>query len=87
MQQKGTFCKILPEKSKKSVLVLPTFAPMTETSTEDIALDWVSYIYYPVQFKKEELRALIDIVSEVDAITPTYAVKLGLKVRRTHVQA
>ena len=64
---------------------------MTEASKEDvvIALDWVPYICYPIRFKKSEIQvqALFDSGSKVNAMTPRYASKLGLKVRPTDVGA
>ena len=60
---------------------------MTEASKEDGALDWVPCIHYPVQFKKNEVRALINSGSEVNAMTPKYASKLGLKARHINVGA
>ena len=60
---------------------------MTGLRTE--ALDRVPCIYYPVQFKKDtaEVQALIDLGSEVNAMAPAYAKKLGLRVRKTDVGA
>ena len=60
---------------------------MTGPRTE--ALDCVSCIHYPVQFKKNtaEVRALIDSRKEVNAIAPAYAKKLGLQVQKTDVNA
>ena len=58
---------------------------MTEASQEDVALDRVSCICYPIWFKKNKVQALIDSGSEVNAMTPGYASKLGLKVRLTNV--
>ena len=55
LQQKGPLCKQLYQVSKKLVSVLATFAPVTEASQEDIVLDWVPCIYYPIWFKKSEV--------------------------------
>ena len=54
-----------------------------------LALDWVPCIYYPIQFKKSEIQvqALINSGSEVNAMTPGYALKLGLKVCLTNIEA
>ena len=59
---------------------------MEDTS---LALDRVPCIHYPLRFRKDtaEVKALIDSGSEVNAMTPTYAAKLGLKVRHTDVGA
>ena len=54
----------------------------------------VSCIYYPVQFQEdpgredqEQVRALLNIGSEVNAMIPAYAKRLGLKTRKTDVGA
>ena len=61
---------------------------MTEASQEDVvALDWLFCICYPIQFKKNEVQALIDSGNEVNAMTPGYASKLGLKIRPIDVGA
>ena len=60
---------------------------MTEASKEDRALDQVPCIHYPVQFKMNKVRALINSSSEVNAITLGYTLKLGLKARHTNVGA
>ena len=64
---------------------------MTEASKEDddVALARVPFIYYPLRFQKDtnKLRTLLDSGSEVNAMTPVYASKLGLKARHTDVGA
>ena len=65
---------------------------MTEASKEDddVALARVPCIHYPLRFrkdKKNEVRVLINSGSKVNAMTPAYASKLGLRVRRTDVGA
>ena len=52
-----------------------------------LMLDQVPYIHYPIRFKKNEVQALINSGSKVNAMTPGYALKLGLKVRPTDVGA
>ena len=53
---------------------------MTETSKkDDVALQRVPCVYYPIWFKKKEVQALIDLGSEVNAITLAYILKLGLQ--------
>ena len=56
---------------------------------KEVILYWVSCIHYPVQFRKdkETIRALIDFGSEVNAMIPAYAKKLGLQTWRTDVKA
>ena len=61
---------------------------MTETSKEDdVLLLRVPYIHYPIRFKKKEVQVLIDSDSELNAMTPAYASKLGLRVYHTNIGA
>ena len=64
---------------------------MTDVREEALVLERVPYIYYLVQFKKDahgtQVQALIDSDSEVNAITPAYALKLGLQVHHTNIKA
>ena len=54
-----------------------------------MVLDWVPCIHYPVQFRKDKegatIRALIDSGSEVNAMTPAYAKRLGLWTQKTDI--
>ena len=52
-------------------------------------LERVPCIHHPLRFRKDlrETRALIDSGSEVNAMTPAYAAKLGLGVRETNIGA
>ena len=62
---------------------------MAGASMEDnpLALNRVPCIHYPIRFKKNEVRALIDLGSEINAMTPEYAPKLGLKIHASDVGA
>ena len=51
------------------------------------ALQHVPCIRYPVQFQAQQVKALIDSGSEVNAMTPAFAAKLGLSTRPTGVGA
>ena len=59
--------------------------------TREEALKYVSYIHYPVQFKKDTdktpVQALIDSGSEVNAIHPSFAKQLGLPIKPTNIRA
>ena len=81
----------MPGTFKKLVSVLATSTPITKASKEDeMVLKRVSCIHYPLRFynnKKNEVGALINSGSKVNAMTPTYATKLDLKVCRTNVKA
>ena len=61
-----------------------------KTSKEDyMPLERVLYIYYLLHFWKDivGIRALINSNSEINAITPMYVSKLGLKIYHTDVEA
>ena len=61
---------------------------MTETSKEeDVPLQRIPYIHYPIWFKKKKVQALIDSGSEFNAMTLAYAAKLDLGVRETDIGA
>ena len=65
---------------------------VTEPSqrNDDIILDRVLYIHYPLRFRKDkkiETRALIDSGSKINAMIPVYALKLGLGVYHSNVGA
>ena len=44
-------------------------------------------IHYSVQFQEEQVRALLNNSSKVNAMNPDYTWKLGLKIRRTNIGA
>ena len=55
--------------------------PVTEVSKENnnLALARVPGIHYPLRFQKDinKVQALLDLGSEINAIIPAYALKLG----------
>lgn len=53
---------------------------------DDLVLEKVSCIYYPVWFKKDKVKALINFGSEINTIIQAYILKLNLKIRSTNVQ-
>ena len=75
-------------EAKKLVSVSTTSTLVTETNKE-VILERVPYVHYPLRFWKDTIgiRALVDLGSEVNAMTPTYAAKLGLKVQKTDIGA
>ena len=75
-------------KAKKLVSVLATSLSVTGTNKE-VTLERVPCIHYPLRFQKDiaSVRALVDSGNEVNAMTPTYTAKLGLKVRKTDIGA
>lgn len=61
---------------------------MTEASKkDDVILEKVSCIYYPIWFKKDKIRVLIYSGNKVNAITPIHISKLGFKTRHTNFKA
>ena len=60
--------------------------PVTDSGEEVVR---VPCIHYPVRFQEdqEQVRALLDSGSKVNAMSPAYAKKLGLKTRKTNVGA
>ena len=64
---------------------------MTEASKKDgMILERVLCIHYLLRFRKDkenEVRALINSGSKVNAMIPAYALRLGLKVHHTDVGA
>ena len=64
-------------QAKKLVSVSATSASVTGANKEaqEVILDRVPCIHYPVQFQKDKevIKALIDSASKVNAMTPTYA--------------
>ena len=66
------------------MLVLATSVPVTGGDEEVVR---VLCIYYPVRFSEEQVRALFDSSSKVNAINPDYTWKLELKIRKTNVGA
>lgn len=49
------------------------------------ALQYVCWIWYPVLFQVEEIRALIDFSREINTMTPVYAIKLGFSIQKTSI--
>ena len=68
--------------------VSATSSSVTGVSKE-ATLVYIPCIHYPMQFRKDDskTRALLDSGSEVNAMSPAYAKKLGLQVRKTDVGA
>ena len=77
-------------QAKKLVSVLATSLSITGAIKKALKVKLLNKVLcrcYPVQFRKEknkDVLALLDFRSEVNAMTPTYAVHLGLKVRVTN---
>ena len=57
--------------------------PVT-VSYEEIVVK-VPCIHYPVWFQEEQIKALLNSDSKVNAINPDYARKLGLKIRKINI--
>ena len=50
-------------------------------------LQRIPCIQYPVQFQANQIEALIDSGSEVNAMTPAFVTKLGLSIQPTGISA
>ena len=84
MPEEGPFFKELPGTSKKLVSISTTSVLVTDSSEKVVR---VPCIYYPVRFQEEQVRALLDSDSKVNAMSLAYTEKLGLKTRKTNVGA
>ena len=60
---------------------------MPVTGSDEEIVVRVPCIYYPVQFQEEQVRALLDSGSKINAMNPDDTRKLGLKIRRTNIVA
>ena len=67
----------LPQTSKKLVSVSATSVPVTDEGEEVVIK--VPYIHYPVRLQEEQVRVLLNSGSKVNAMSPGYAKRLGLK--------
>ena len=63
---------------------MTTFVPIIDGGEEVVR---VPYIYYLVQFQEKQIRALLNSNSEINAMNPNFAQKLGLKIWKTNVGA
>lgn len=65
-----------------------TFTLVTENSQE-VTLERVPYIRYPVQFQKDKdkIQALLNSSSKLNAMNSVYAKKLGHCVKQTNIRA
>lgn len=70
---------------------MAAFTPIIEANRKDeIVLKKIICIHYLLCFckdKKNEMRALINSGSKINAIIPAYTLELDFKVRQTHVEA
>ncbi len=71
-------------QAKKLVTVTATSTSMTDKKTEELEL--VPCIWYPVTFK-DQIEALLDSGSKVNAMSQAFAQQLGLKICKTNVGA
>ena len=69
--------------------VLATSVPVTDNQDEKVVLEKVSCIHYPIWFQEsqEQVMALLNSGSKVNAMSPAYAKKLGLKIWKTNIGA
>ena len=64
--------------------VSATSVPVTDGGEKVVK---VLCIHYPIQFQEEQVRALLNSGSEVNAMSFVYAERLGLKTQKTNVGA
>ena len=77
-------------RAKKLALVSAIYIPVIVANKEaDIALERVLCINYPLSFQKNtaDVRGLINSGRKINAMTPTFAAKLGFKVCSTDIKA
>ncbi len=80
-------CYQVSRQAKKLKAVLATSTTMTDKKTEE-ELERVSCIRYPVTLKdQDQIEALLNSGSEVNAMSQAFAQQLGLKIRKTNVGA
>ena len=89
--EEGQFFEELPRISKKLVLVLAIFVPVTDGGEKIVK---VSCIHNLVWFQEsqrqkgqEQIKALLDSGSKVNAMSCAFARKLGLHIWKTNVGA
>ena len=49
-------------------------------------LEMIPYIWYPMIFKNQ-LKALLDLKSEINIISQVFTHQLGIKIRKTNIKA
>ena len=76
----------MSRQAKKLVAVLATSTSVTDKKTEE-ELEWVPCIRYPITFKKDQMEALLDSGSKINAISQGFAQQLGLRIRKTNIGA
>lgn len=88
LQLERPLFKYLRKIFRKIVLVLTSFTLITIASKKiDMVLEKVSYINYLLYFRKNtvNIRALINLSNKINAMTPAYINKLGLKTYYTNI--
>ena len=74
----------MPRKAKKLVAVLATSTLVSEKKKEQ--LERVPCIWYPITFK-DQTEALLDLGSEVNAMSQAFAHQLGFTIWKTNIGA
>ncbi len=77
-------CHQVSRQAKKLVAVSATSTLMTDKKTEE--QEWVPCIRYPITFKDQTV-ALLDLGSEVNAMSQAFVQQLSLKICKTNVGA
>ena len=66
--------------------VLATFVPETDGGKKVVRVPYINYLVW-FQESQIQIKALLNSGSEVNAMSPAYIKKLGLKARKTNVGA
>ena len=66
-----------------------TSVPVTDNRSEEVMLEKVLCIHYPVWFQEGQKleKLLLNSGSEVNAMSPAYAKKFDFKTRKTNIRA
>ena len=77
----------MSQTSKKLALISATSVPLTNISGKKVAR--VPCIYYPIRFREsqEQVRALFDSGSKINAMSPAFVRKLDFHIQKTNIGA
>lgn len=74
-------------QAKKLVLILAIFVSVTDNSDKKVTVEKISCISYLIQFQEnqEKVKVLLNSNSNVNAINPAFAQKLGSHIQNNNV--
>lgn len=76
----------MPRIYKKLVLVLAISISIIKASNKNMVLNCIPCIYYPVLFKKDKLKALINSCNKFNTMMIVYTLKLNLKLYSINIR-